>query len=102
MEHEESNELLLSRTRQTGRDTAFDDDAETAEEFDAQSWSTSHLARLYRFERAVDFELGSKLAATHASVGQLPSRLRNVGPQSERRFRFHWTYGMPIRTLTSK
>jgi hypothetical protein len=54
MEHQERNELLLSRTRQTGRDVAFDDDTEPAEEFDAQGWSNSHPARLYMFGRAVD------------------------------------------------
>jgi hypothetical protein len=54
MEHQESNELLLSRTRQTGRDVAFDDDTEPAKEFDAQGWSNSHPARLYMSGRAVD------------------------------------------------
>ena len=34
---------------------AFGDDAKPAEEFDAQSPSTSHSARLYTVERAVDF-----------------------------------------------
>lgn len=51
--------MLLSRTRQTG-DLDFGDDAEPAEEFDTERWSTSHAARLHRFERAVDF-VGGRL-----------------------------------------
>jgi hypothetical protein len=54
MEHQKSHELLLSRPRQAGRHTAFDQDAEPAKEFDAQGRSSSHAARLPLFERPVD------------------------------------------------
>ena len=54
MEHQEGNELLLSRTWQTGTDMAFGEDIEPAEEFDAQGCSNNHRPRLYIFERAVD------------------------------------------------
>jgi hypothetical protein len=53
MEHQEGNELLLSRTWQTGRDMAFGEDTEPSKEFDAQGWSNDHPARLHTFERAV-------------------------------------------------
>jgi hypothetical protein len=55
MEHQESYELLLSRIRQIERDMAFGDEAKPTEEFDAQSRSISHRARVYTFEPAVDF-----------------------------------------------
>jgi hypothetical protein len=54
MEHQEGNELLLSRTWQTGGNMAFGEDTEPAKEFDAQGWSNHRLPRLYIFERAVD------------------------------------------------
>jgi hypothetical protein len=54
MEHQEGNELLLSRPRQTGRNTAFDQDTEPTKEFDAQGRSNSHPERLHMFERPVD------------------------------------------------
>jgi hypothetical protein len=51
MKHEKGNDLLLSRTWQTGRDLAFDEDAEPAKEFDAQGWSNYHLPMVHIFNR---------------------------------------------------
>jgi hypothetical protein len=75
MEHQESNQLLLSRTRQTGRHMAFGEQAEPAEEFDARTGSTNHLARLYMFERAVDFVV---FHATYCA-GEISTAFRGRG-----------------------
>ncbi len=53
MEHQEANELLLSRTWQTGGDMAVGEDAEPAKEFDAQDWSNNHPPRLHGLRQVV-------------------------------------------------
>jgi hypothetical protein len=54
MKHQEGNELLLPRTRQTGNGVAFGENTEPAKELDPQGWSNNHLPRVYILERAVD------------------------------------------------
>jgi hypothetical protein len=70
MEYEEGDELLLSSTRQTGRDTAFDEDAEPAKELDPQRRRHRHGARVHMFERAV----GQVSRQTGRSASVSPAR----------------------------
>lgn len=54
MKHQEGNELLLPRTRQTGSRVTVGENTEPAKEVDPEGWSNNHLPRVYILERAVD------------------------------------------------
>src|SRR5687767_14532897 len=105
MKHQEGNELLLPRTRQTGSGVAFGENTEPAKEFDPQGWSNNHLPRLYIFERAVDLVSYGRpvdrpiYSSAHASAPTAPTRPRK--PRLEISFDLAFSPFSRVRVMVS-